>query len=128
MSLLNFLYLAAGVAVLAVALFLCIALHRLARVLAALEETLMTTDEAIQEVTPELRGSLGSVNDIAAAVNIGLRAAGVGANRLTDVVARSLGPTQSTLYGVRVGARSLLRSFTGLDGATAQQPPKEIDT
>jgi len=127
MSLLNFLYLAAGLAVLAVALFLCIALHRLARALAALEETLMTTDEAIQEVTPELRGSLGSANDIAAAVNVGLRAAGEGANRLTDVVARSLGPTQSTLYGVRVGARSLLRSFTGLDGAAPPEPPKQMD-
>ena len=127
MSLLNFLYLAAGLAVLAVALFLCIVLHRLARVLAALEETLMTTDEAIQEVTPELRGSLGSVNDIAGAVNVGLRAAGEGANRLTDGIARSLGPTQSTLYGVRAGARSLLRSFTGLDGAMPPEPPKEMD-
>jgi hypothetical protein len=125
--LLNFLYLAAGLAVLAVALFLCIALHRLARALAALEETLMTTDEAIQEVTPELRDSLSSANDIAAGVNVALRVAGEGANRLTQVAARSLGPTQSTLHGVKVGAKSLLRSFTDLNGAIPQEHPKEID-
>jgi len=125
--LLNFLYLAAGLAVLVVALFLCIALHRLARVLRALEETLLTTDEAIQEVTPELRDSLSSVNDIAAGVNVALRVAGEGANRLTQAAARSLGPTQSTLYGVKVGAKSLLRSFTALNGAMPQEPPKEMD-
>lgn len=124
---LNFLYLAAGLAVLVVALFLCIALHRLARALAALEETLVTTDEAIQEMTPELRDGLSSVNDIAAGVNVALHAAGEGANRLTQVAARSLGPTQSTLHGVKVGAKSLLRSFTGLNGAIPQEPPKEID-
>jgi len=125
--LLNFLYLAAGLAVLAVALFLCIALHRLARALAALEETLLTTDEAIGEVTPELRDSLSSVNDIAAGVNVALRVAGEGANRLTQAAARSLGPTQSTLYGVKVGAKSLLRSFTALNGVMPQEPPKEMD-
>src|SRR5215510_4343135 len=111
-----------------VALFLFIALHRLARVLRALEETLLTTDEAIQEVTPELRDSLSSVNDIAAGVNVALRVAGEGANRLTQVAARSLGPTQSTLYGVKVGAMSLLRSFTALNGAMPQQPFIFIDT
>lgn len=118
---LNFLYFAAGLAVLAVALFLCIALYRLARALAALEDGLVTADEAIQELTPELRNSLGSVNDIAAGVNVALRTAGEGAQRLTQVAARSWVPAQSTLYGVRVGARSLLRSFTGLNGATEEQ-------
>jgi len=119
--LLNFLYFAAGLAVLAVALFLCIALYRLARALAALEDGLVTADEAIQELTPELRNSLGSVNDIAAGVNVALRTAGEGAQRLTQAAARSWVPAQSTLYGVRVGARSLLRSFTGLNGATEEQ-------
>ncbi len=118
---LNFLYFAAGLAVLAVALFLCIALYRLARALAALEESLVTTDEAIQELTPELRGSLGSVNDIAAGVNVALRTAGEGAQRLTQVAARSWVPAQSTLYGVKVGTQSLLRSFTGLNGATGDR-------
>src|SRR5215467_10450835 len=65
-----------------------------------------------------LRGSLGSVNDIAAGVNVALRTAGEGANRLTQVAARSWVPAQSTLYGMKVGARSLLRSFTGLNGAS----------
>lgn len=113
---LNVLYLAIGVAVLAVALFACIALHRLARALAALEDTLTTTDDAIQEVTPELRDGLGSVNDIAAGVNVALRTAGGGANRLADAAARSMVPAQSTLYGVRVGARSLLRSLASPNG------------
>ena len=115
---LNFLYFAAGLAVLTVALFLCIALYRLARALAALEESLVTTDEAIQELAREIRGSLGSVNDIAAGVNVALRTAGEGANRLTQVAARSWVPAQSTLYGMKVGARSLLRSFSGLNGAS----------
>ncbi len=108
---LDVLYLAVGLAVLAVALFACIALHRLARALGALEDALTTTEVAIQAVTPELRDGLESVNDIAAGVNVALRTAGGGANRLTHAAARSLVPAQSTLHGVKVGATSLFRSL-----------------
>ncbi|HKF75206.1 MAG TPA: DUF948 domain-containing protein [Candidatus Dormibacteraeota bacterium] len=119
---LDFLYLAGGVAVLAVALFLCYALLRLARTLAALEETLLVADQAMREVVPEVRDGLGSVNDIAAGVNVALRSAGVGASRLTDAAARSSGQASAALYGVRVGARSLWRSVTGLEQSRGEQP------
>ncbi len=110
MSLLNFLYFAGGLAVLVVALFLCFALYRLARVLSALEETLVTADEAIREVVPEVRDGLGNVNDITAGVNVVLRTAGVGANRLTEVASRSSGRASDALYGARVAATSFWRS------------------
>lgn len=118
---LNFLYFAGGFAVLLVAAFLCFALYRLAKALRALEDTLMTSDEAIQELIPEVRDGLGNVNDIAAGVNVALRAAGQGATRLTQVAAQSSVPARSTLYGMKVGARSLLRSFTGFDEHTGDE-------
>ena len=57
-------------------------LLRLHRTLSILEETLLTADEAIREVVPEVRDSLSNVNDISAGVNVVLRSAGGGANRL----------------------------------------------
>src|SRR5262245_52673898 len=111
MSLLNFLYFAGGVAVLAVAFFLCLALIRLARVLRALEESLVTADEAIREVVPEVRDGLGSVNDITAGVNVALRTAGAGTVRLSLAASRSSDRASAALYGVGVAAASLWRSF-----------------
>jgi hypothetical protein len=122
MSLLNFLYFAGGLAVLVVALFLSWALFRLGRTLRALEETLVTADEAIREVIPEVRDGLGNVNDITAGVNVALQTAGVGASRLTVVAARSSGRASAALYGVRVAAGSLWRSFTDLDRTRGGQP------
>lgn len=113
---LNFLYFAGGLAALLVALFACYALYRLGRTLARLEETLLTADEAIREVIPEVRDGLGNVNDIAAGVNVAVRAAGGGAVRLTEVASRSSDRAAATAYGVRVAARSLWRSFSSLDG------------
>ncbi len=118
---LNFLYIAGGVAVLLVAAFLSFALYRLARVLRALEDTLLISDEAILQLVPEVRDSLGSVNDIAGGVNVLLRTAGQGANKLTQVAAHSSVEARSTLYGVKVGARSFLRSFSGLNEPTGDE-------
>ena len=112
---LNFLYFAGGLAVLLVALFACYALYRLGRTLARLEETLLTADEALKEVIPEVRDGLGNVNDIAVGVNVALRTAGVGATRLTEAAGRSSDRASATLYGVRIAAGSLWRSFTGLE-------------
>ena len=109
---LNFLYLAAGFSVLAVALVLCWALLRLGRALRALEETLVTADEAIREVIPEVRDGLDNVNDITAGVNVALRTAGAGTFRLTAAAARSSERASAVLYGARVAANSLWRSFT----------------
>ena len=118
---LNFLYIAGGVAVLLVAAFLSFALYRLARVLRALEDTLLISDEAILQLVPEVRDSLGNVNDIAGGVNVLLRTAGQGANKLTQVATHSSVEARSTLYGVKVGARSFLRSFSGLTEPTGDE-------
>ena len=119
---LNFLYFAGGLAVLVVALFLCWALFRLARVLRALEETLVTADEAIREVVPEVRDGLGNVNDITAGVNVALQTAGVGASRLTVVAERSSRRASAALHGARVAAGSLWRSFTDHERPRGGQP------
>lgn len=119
---LNFLYFAGGLAALLVALFACYALFRLGRALARLEDTLLTADEALREVIPEVRDGLGNVNDITAGVNVVLRSAGAGANRLTEVAVRSSDRASATLYGVRVAAGSLWRNFTGPDGPRGGQP------
>ena len=113
---LNFLYVASGFAVLIVAVFAAYALWRLGRTLARLEETLLTADEAIREVVPEVRDGLGNVNDITAGVNVALRTAGVGATRLTEAGTRSSYRASAALYGVRVAAGSLWRNLAQLDG------------
>jgi hypothetical protein len=111
--LLNFLYLAGGLAVLLVALFLCYALFRLGRTLARLEEALLLTEEtlltansALKVVIPEVRDSLGHVNGV-------LRTAGAGATRLTEAAGRSQDRVSAALYGARVAAASLWGSFGG---------------
>jgi hypothetical protein len=120
--LLNFLYLAGGVAVLLVAGFLCHVLYRLGRTLARLEEMIVTADDAFREVFPEVRDGLGNVNDVAAGVNVALRTAGAGAGRLTEAAERSTNRAAATLYGVRVAAGSLWRNVAGLDGERGGQP------
>ncbi len=119
---LNFLYFAGGLAALVVALFACYALYRLGRTLARLEETLLTADEALREVIPEVRDGLGNVNDITAGVNVALRTTGVGAVRVTEAAARSSVRASATLHGVRVAAGSLWRSFSRLEGAKGGRP------
>jgi hypothetical protein len=105
-----------GLCALLVTFALCLALLRLHRTLAVLEETLQTADEAMRELVPEVRGSLGNVNDITAALNVILRSAGLGASRLTDGIseraASSAREASATLYGVQVAARSLWRSYS----------------
>lgn len=118
----NFLYVASGLAVLLVAVFACYALWRLGRALARLEETLLTADEALREVVPEVRDGLGNVNDITAGVNVALRTAGVGATRLTEAAGRSSYRASAALYGVRVAAGSLWRNLALLDGPKGGRP------
>ncbi|MGH7910813.1 MAG: hypothetical protein ACREOV_03750 [Candidatus Dormibacteraceae bacterium] len=104
---LNVLWIALGVAALLVAVALCSVLLRLHRTLGMMERTLETADEAIREVAPEMRGSLGNVNDIAAGVNLALRSAGTGAGRLSgevSTVAQSASLTAAAAaHGARVG-------------------------
>ena len=111
---LNFLWLALGIGSLLVALALCLVLLRLNRTLAVVEETLLTADEAMKELIPEVKASLGNVNDITAAVNVGLRTAGAGTARLgVDVgerAARSRRGLSATMFGARVAIASLVNS------------------
>jgi hypothetical protein len=114
---LNVLWVVLGVCSLLVALVLCLVLLRLHRTLAVLEETLITADQAMRELVPEVRGSLGNVNDMTAAVNVVLRSAGMGAARLTDGVgeraSHSARDASATFHGIRVAARSLWHSYAG---------------
>ena len=111
---LNFLWLALGIGSLLVAVFLSLALLRLMRTLAIVEETLLTADEAMKEVVPEIKGSLGNVNDITASVNVGLRTAGAGTarlgNDLGERAARSGRGLRAALFGARVTMASLLNA------------------
>ena len=103
---------AIGLASLLVALALCLALLRVARTLAAMEDLLLTANEEMRETLPEVRGSLGNVNDITAGVNVALRTAGSGATRLGDQVGDLAEDASKDVragwYGVRVGLRTLL--------------------
>lgn len=109
----NFMWLAIGLGALLVAIALAIALLRLARALAAMEDVLLTANEELREVLPEVRGSLGNVNDITAGVNVALRTAGAGASELGErmgTTADELGKdVRAGAHGVRVGLRSLFR-------------------
>jgi hypothetical protein len=103
---LNILYIVLGICAVLVALTLCVALLRLARTLAAMEDLLLTANEELRETLPEVRGSLGNVNDITAGVNVALRTAGSGASRMGTRV-------EAGLYGVKVGLRRLIKGGEG---------------
>jgi hypothetical protein len=110
--LLNFLWLALGIGSLIVALALSVVLLRLNRTLAMVEETLITADEAMKELLPEVKASLGNVNDITAAVNLGLRSAGAGTARLGgdlgERASRSGRGLKAAMFGARVAVATLL--------------------
>jgi hypothetical protein len=112
---LNLLWVALGVSALLVALFLCAALNRLRRTLGALEGTLETADEAMRELIPEVRGSLGNVNDITAGVNVALRSAGTGAARVGAGLGERAGgagqEATAAAHGLGVGLRTFWRSL-----------------
>ncbi len=105
-------YFAIGLGVLLLCLAGCVAMLRLARTMAAIEELLLTTNEELKETLPEVRGSLGNVNDITAGVNVALRSAGAGASRLTEkfgeVSKEAARELRAGWHGLRVGLRSLL--------------------
>lgn len=112
-----FAYWAFGIAALVVALFLAWALYRLARTLYAVEDLVMTTTEEMRETLPEVRQSIGNVNDITAGVNVGLRVAGAGATRFgADLRIRLRRPAIAAAAfgtGLRAGLASLVRSYVG---------------
>lgn len=100
----NFVWFAVGVGVLVVALALTSVLLRLRRTLTVLEEVLLTANEEIRETLPEVRGSLGNVNDITTGVNLALRSGG-------QAAARSKRSLSAGAFGLGVGIRSYLESI-----------------
>lgn len=110
----SFLWIALGISALLVAVALVLVLLRLNRTLAVIELTLISADQAIQEVVPEVRASLGNVSAITGGVNVALQAAGTQADRVggevSQVTNRSARSAAATLYGLRVGADSLLKA------------------
>lgn len=116
----DFFYVAAGVAVLLVALGLLFVFRRLNVTLIAVEQLLVTTNQEMKETLPEVRGSVSNVNEITAAVSMGVQAAehGLGSS------GRSL---RSAMHGVGVAARSYFggagRSEGGGARHAAARPP-----
>lgn len=118
----TFMFLAVGLSALLVAIVLALVLLRAVRTLTILEETLLTAEVAMQEVVPEVRVSLGNLNDITSGVNAALQVAGTGAGRLGSELgeAAERGTIGATAFwsGVRVGSRSLWRSYFGGGGSS----------
>jgi uncharacterized protein YoxC len=102
----EFMWIAFGISALIVALALAAVLFRLRGTLGAMQELLDTTSDEMKETLPELRETIGNVNDIALGVNIGLRTAGKGAQAIGRTVS-------SAAHGAKVASQSLVRSFLG---------------
>ena len=102
----EFMWIAFGVSALIVALALVAVLFRLRGTLGAVQELLDTTSDEMKETLPEVRQTIGNVNDITAGVNVGLRTAGKGAQAIGRTVS-------SAAHGAKVASQSLVRSFLG---------------
>jgi uncharacterized protein YoxC len=111
----NFAFLALGILAIVLAIFMAWVLYRVTRTLTAVEDLVVTTTEEMRETLPEVRESLGHVNDITAGVNVGLRTVGSGAAEASDRLRISLkGPANAAAaaaHGVKVGAATLWRSL-----------------
>lgn len=99
-------WIAFGVSALLVAGALAAVLWRLRGTLGAMEELLHTTNEEMRETLPEVQQTIGNVNEITAAVNVGLRTAGGGLAGLGRRV-------QAVSHGAKVASASLFRSVFG---------------
>jgi hypothetical protein len=109
----NFAFLALGILAIVLALFMAWVLYRVTRTLTAVEELVVTTTEEMRETLPEVRESIGHVNDITAGVNVGLRTVGSGAADMSGRLRENLkGPANAAAaaaHGVKVGAATLWR-------------------
>jgi HPt (histidine-containing phosphotransfer) domain-containing protein len=116
---LSFLYIALGIGALVVALMLALVLLRLNHTLLVFEQALVALVEEMRETLPEVRGSLGNVNDITAGVNLALRTGGRAASRSRRTVV-------SLASGVEAAGRSLWRSLVE-SPAAGQQGERETE-
>src|SRR2546430_17389436 len=99
----EFMWIAFGISALIVALALAAVLFRLRGTLGAMEELLDTTSDEMKETLPEVRETIGNVNDIAMGVNVGLWTAGRGPQAL-----RRTG--SAAAHRPQVASHSLVRS------------------
>jgi hypothetical protein len=113
-------YFAFGVLAMVLAVFLALVLWRLTRTLAAVEDLVVTTTEEMRETLPDVRQTLGNVNDITSAINLGLRAVSAGAvsfsEQMRETLAEPAAAVKAAAHGVKVGTASLWRSHTGGSG------------
>lgn len=119
-------FLAFGIAAVLVALVLALVLLRLIGTLAVAEELMIAATEELRETLPEVRQGIATVNDISSGVNVALRSAGSGAERVqarAEVAARRAGWNASAaVHGLKVAGRTLI----GADAAGAR-PEEESD-
>ncbi len=113
----NFMYFAIGLLALTLAVALPVGLLRLTGRLGRASEELTTTIEEINETLPEVRHTISNLNQITSGVNVGLQAAEARATRFSGRLGEKLrGPAAAVAaaaYGVKVGAASLWRSYSG---------------
>jgi hypothetical protein len=110
--LLNVMYFLFGIAAMLVAVGLLFVFARVNRTLRAMEELVLLTTDEMRATLPEVRESLGTVNDIATGVNVAMRSAGGGLGQLGRRLRISV---ESALYGARAAGESLQRAeFQGM--------------
>src|SRR5260370_7619105 len=104
-------WIAFGVSALIVALALVAVLFRLRGTLGAVQELLDTTSDEMKETLPEVRQTIGNVNDITAGVNVGLRTAGKGPQAIAPPAPAPPHPPNAATHSL---VRPALRALTPL--------------
>ena len=112
-------FLAIGVGALLVALALTLVLLRMNRTLFVVEALVETLTDEMRATLPEVRQSLGNVNEIASGMNTALQQAGTGLGavngRLRRVLHERALDAAAAWYGVRVAGRRLATSYAEQD-------------
>jgi hypothetical protein len=107
-----------GVAAILVAIGLLLVFARLNRTLRAVEVLVLLATEEVQATLPEVRASLGNVNDITTGVNVAMRSAGSGISQAGGRLRRSL---TSAAYGARVAGESLRSAYVAEPGSKEEE-------
>jgi hypothetical protein len=104
-------YVAFGAASLLVAVGLFVVLLRLRRTLGVLEESLDLANDELRDTLPELRETIGNVNDITSGVNVALKLGAAAAVRFSEqaaATARSAAKDAAAVaYGIKVAGRQM---------------------
>jgi hypothetical protein len=104
-------FVAFGAASLLVAVGLFVVLLRLRRTLGVLEESLDLANDELRDTLPELRETIGNVNDITSGVNVALKLGAAAAVRISEqaaATARSAAKDAAAVaYGIKVAGREM---------------------